>query len=285
MTTLGHARRLTKKALARDLKRIRRLVALEMLIDTLLIALTALALSLWPAQSLLLPAAAFLITLTSLVMQFPLTNAARKSNGHAPKPISFGRLALLCPLALPAAGLTALVQALVSVFMTEWTSVVPLLLGSTLNLVLLLAGLVLFILLAAFVSVLTRQLALGLCEGVSLSGSGLFTHALKTALCRILCPCALFFSALGWFTLAFVLMSALVIGLCLLTTPIMTDAGLTMLALQLLAALFALPVWGWAAALILGGFWTLGLSLIYRPRYEMTRLYWHRLTLKNADLL
>ena len=48
--------------------------------------------------------------------------------------------------------------------------------------------------------------------------------------------------------------AALIVAGCFVTTPIATDMGLTMTALQLLAALFALPAWAWAASLALGGF-------------------------------
>lgn len=278
MTTIGHARRLSRKALEHSPGSIRALIALELLIDTLLI--TALVL-LSPPHGLFTAAVCF-ITLTSLVMQHPLANAARKSTGHTAQSLSPLRALALLPLALPAAGIAALLEWLFSRMMTDWTLAVQLLSGASILSICAAAliALAVSILLFGFVSVLTRQLALIITEcptPLSLVGS-----AFKTALRHAFAPLGMLFRSLGWFVLAFVLSLLAVAALCFVTTPITVNAGLTMLLLQLLAALFALPVWAWAAALLLGGFWMLGLGIIARSHWELSRLYWHRLIFKKS---
>lgn len=284
MTTIGQSRRLMKATLARASGKIRGIIALELLLDTLVLALGALV-----KTRFTLPLCAYFIALISLYVQIPLARAARESAGRSAKRVSAGRLLAMLPLALPAALMAALFEALYNWVMTDWTAVTRALFTSTASLelslgVIALAALLL-VMLGGFFSVFARQVALYLAECPECASGRAVAASLKTALKRIFSPTGLFFTALGWFLIAFVLTAALIVAGCFVTTPIATDMGLTMTALQLLAALFALPAWAWAASLALGGFWMLGLGLIARPRYELTRLYWHRLTLKARGIL
>lgn len=284
MTTIGHSRRLMKTTLSRASGKIRKIIALELLLDTLVLALGALV-----GGRFVLPLCAYFIALISLCTQIPLARAARESAGRSANCVSAGRLFAMLPLALPAALMAALIEGLYSWVMTDWTSVTRALFASTASLVLSLGvivlALLLFVLASGFISVFARQVALYLAECPERASGRAVAASLKTALKRAFSPVGLLFTALGWFLLAFVLTAALVVAGCFITTPIATDMGLTMTALQLLAALFNLPAWAWAASLALGGFWMLGLGLIARPRYELTRLYWHRLTLKERGIL
>lgn len=279
MTTIGHARRLSRKALQHSPGSIRALIALELLIDTLCVGALVL---LSPAHGSF-TAAVFLITLTSLMMQHPLSNAARKSTGHAAKAVSIGHRLLLLPLALPAAGIAALCELGFARLITDWTGAVQLLSGASVPGVCLgaLTALLVLSFILGFVSVLTRQLSIIFTE--SDSPFSLIGQAFKTALCRAFAPLGMLLRSLGWFVLALVLGVLLVLILCFVTTPIALDAGMTMLLLQLLAALFALPSWVWAAAVMIGGFWMLGLGIIARPHWELSRVYWHRLILKRSN--
>ncbi len=313
MTTIAQSRRLMKKTLERSSGKIRRVIALELLLDTLVLALGALVtmrdldfpapLSLLHSMGkqgasviyddvdmgFILPFCVYFIALISLYVQIPLTRIARESAGRSTRRVSFGRLAAMLPLALPAALMAALIEGMYGWVMNEWTYVTRALFSSTGSLILSLCVVALvFLLLAAlggFISVFTRGVALYLAECPDHVSGSAVSASLKTALKRMASPAGLFFTALGWFLIAFVLTAALIVVGCFITTPIETDMGLTMTALQLLAALFALPAWAWAASVALGGFWMLGLGLIARPRYEMTRLYWHRLTLKERGTL
>lgn len=313
MTTIGQSRRLMKTTLSRASGKIRGIIALELLLDTLVLALGALVtmcdldfpapLSLLHSigkkgasiiyddvdMGFVLPFCVYFIALISLYAQIPLARAARESAGRSARRVSFGRLAVMLPLALPAALMAALIEGMYGWVMNEWTYVTRALFSSTDSFVLSLcvAALVilLLILLGGFISVFTREVALYLAECPDHASKSAVSASLKTALKRVFSPVKLFFSAFGWFLIAFVLTAALIVAGCFVTTPIETDMGLTMTALQLLAALFSLPAWTWAAAVAPGGFWMLGLGLIARPRYELTRLYWHRLTLKERGIL
>ena len=284
MTTIGQSRRLMKATRARASGKIRGIIALELLLDTLVLALGALM-----KGRFVLPLCAYFIALISLSIQIPLARAARESAGRSAKRVSFGRLLAMLPLALPAALMAALFETLYNWVMTDWTAVTRALFTSTASLVLSLGVIalaaLLLIMLGGFASVFARQVALYLAECPERVSGRAVAASLKTALKRMFSPAGLFFTALGWFLIAFVLTAALIVAGCFITTPIATDMGLTMTALQLLAALFALPAWAWAASLALGGFWMLGLGLIARPRYELTRLYWHLLTLKARGIL
>ncbi len=284
MTTIGQSRRLMKTALERSSGKIRKIIALELLLDTLVLALGA-----FVKMRFMLLLCAYFIALISLYVQIPLARIARESAGHSARRVSFGRLLAMLPLALPAALMAALIERLYSWVMTDWTAVTRALFSSTCSLVLSLCvmalALLLSVLVGGFVSVFVRQVALYLAECPERASGHAVAASLKTALKRVFSPAGLFFTAFGWFALAFVLIAALIVGGCFITTPIAADMGLTMIALQLLAALFNLPAWVWAGALALGGFWMLGLGLIAWPRYEMTRLYWHRLTLKERGIL
>ena len=313
MTTIGQSRRLMKTVLGRSSAKIRKIIALEWLLDTLVLALGVLITMCnldFPAPMSLLHSigqshasiiyddvdmgfmlsfCVYFITLISLYVQIPLAGAARESAGRTGRRVPFGRLAAMLPLALPAALMTALIEGLCSWVMTEWTSVTRALFASkgsfVLSICVAVLVVLLIVLLGCFISVFTRQTALYLAECPDhVSGHGI-AASLKTALKRIFSPAGLFFTAFGWFLIAFILTAALVVGACFITMPIETDMGLTMTLLQILAALFNLPAWAWAASAALGGFWMLGLGLIARPRFEMTRLYWHRLTLKERGVL
>ena len=313
MTTIGQSRRLMKATLSRASGRVRKIIALELLLDTLVLALGALIvmgdfdfpapLSLIrsigkPGASILyhdvdigfvLPFCVYFITLISLYTLIPLVRAARESAGHSAPRISFARLAAMLPLALPAALMASLIESLYNCGMDNWTSVTRALFSSNASLAASICAAVLvvllLVLLGGFISVFTRQIALYLAECPDHASGRIVPASLGTALKRIFSPAGLFFTALGWFLIAFVLTAALIIGGCFITTPIETDMGLTMTALQLLAALFALPAWGWAASIALGGYWIMGLGLIAWPRHALTRLYWHHLTLKEKNLL
>ena len=313
MTTIGQSRRLMKTTLTRASGKVRTVIALELLLDTLVLALGVLVtmcdfdfpapLSLLRSigkkgasviyddvnMSFVLPFCVYFIALISLYVQIPLARIARENAGRDVRRVSFGRLSAMLPLALPAALMAALIEGMYSWVMIEWTYVTRALFTSTASLVLSLCVVALVVLLlvmlGGFIAVFTRQLALYLAECPDRASGRAVAASLKTALKRIFSPAGLFFTALGWFLLAFALTAALVLCSCFITTPIETDMGLTMTALQLLAALFNLPAWAWAASVALGGFWMLGLGLIARPRYEMTRLYWHRLTLKERGIL
>ena len=313
MTTIGQSRRLMKTALERSSGKIRKIIAFELLLDTLVLALGVLVTMCdldFPApmsllhsigqshpsiiyddvdMAFVLPFCVYFITLISLYIQIPLTRIIREGVGRKTQPVSFGRLAAMLLLALPAALMAVLILSMYNWVMTEWTYVTRALFASTANLVLSLCvaalAILLVVLLGNFVSVFTRQVALYLAECPDRASGRIVPTSLKTALKRVFSPAGLFFTALGWFLIAFILTAALVVGACFITTPIETDMGLAMTLLQLLAVLFSLPAWAWAASLALGGFWILGLGLIAWPRREITRLYWHRLTLKERGIL
>lgn len=313
MTTIGQSRRLMKATLSRASGRVRKIIVLELLLDTLVLALGALIamgdfdfpspVSLLhaigkPGASIIyhdvdigfmLPFCVYFITLISLYTLIPLVRAARESAEHTAPRISFARLAAMLPLALPSALMAALIESLYNWVMDDWTYVTRALFSSTASLAaaICLAALVLIllVLLGSFISIFTREIALYLVECPDRASGRIVPVSLGTALKRIFSPAGLFFTALGWFAVALVMTLALILGGCFLTSPIETDMGMTMTALQLLAALFALPAWAWAASIALGGYWMMGLGLIARPRCALTRLYWHHLTLKERNLL
>ena len=72
MTTISQSRRLMKATLARASGKIRGIIALELLLDTLVLALGALV-----KTRFTLPLCAYFIALISLYVQIPLARAAR----------------------------------------------------------------------------------------------------------------------------------------------------------------------------------------------------------------
>ena len=303
MTRSGQARKFSRKTLNKTGGATRRVMCVQMILYTLIIAAAAAlielegrgVLSLGVFRPYLFPCAVYLLALVNLLINAPMTAIARKSGDGAFSRMNFGRflIAILLPV-LPAAacwGLTLLAD----LANTNWQPIVAWIgdwpfqtLGHEI-----IAGcgaaaaLLLLVYLFGVIGVFSRQLMLYMADNPDRMKGGSVGQIVKNGFAYGLTPVLMVIRSLFWFLLALVLTLALLGAACLITspTPISFAGDVKVIAMQFYAALVALPAWAIGAVLALGCVWVLGLGLIFWPRFSMMRLYYHRLVMRDTDVM
>ncbi len=303
MTRSGQARKSSRKTLDRTGGATRRVMCVQMALYTLIIAAAcalmeldrAGVLALGAFKPFLLPCAVYLLALTNLLINAPLTAIARKSGDGAFSRMTAVRalIALLLPL-LPAAacwGLTLLADLanqqwqVVIAWLKDW---VLLTLGNEI-----IAGcgaaaaLLLLIYLFGVMGVFSRQMMLYMADNPDRMSGRSVARMVKNGFVYGFAPVLMVFRSFFWFLLALVLTLALLGVACLITspTPIAFTGGTLAVVVQFYTALAALPAWAVGAVLVLGCVWMLGLGLIAWPRFSMMRLYYHRIVMRDTEVM
>ena len=303
MTRSGQARKFSRKTLIKTGGATRRVMCVQMALYTLIIAaVVALielegrgVLALGAFRPYLMPCAVYLLALTNLMINAPMTSIARKSGDGAFSRMNVGRLliALLLPV-LPAAtfrGLTLLAglanahwQAILA-WINEWV------LHTLGNKIIAGCGAAAALLLLAYlcgvIGVFSRQMMLYMADNPDRMNGSSVGQIVKNGFAYGLAPVLMVLRSLFWFLLILALTLALLAGACLVASPMPVPfaGGWQDIAMAFCASTIALPAWAVGAALALGCVWVAGLGLVIWPRFSMMRLYYHRLVMRDTDVM
>lgn len=303
MTRSGQARKFARRTLEKTGSATRRVICVQMVLYTLIIAAAAALieldgrgiLPLGVFRPYLLPCAVYLAALVNLFVNAPLTAIARKSGDGAFSRMNFGRvlIALLLP-ALPAAafwGLTllaGLANAESQHILAWYNDWVLLTLGNEI-----IAGcgaaaaLLLLAYLCGVIGVFSRQMMLYMTDNPDRMDGASVGQIVGNGFAYGLTPILMVIRSFFWFLLAAIFTLALLGAACMITAPepISLTGDAKEIAAAFRAALAALPAWAVGAVLTLGCVWMLGLGFIAWPRFSMMRLYYHRLVMRDTDVM
>lgn len=298
MTRSGQARKFARKTLRKTGGATRRVMCVQMVLYTLIIAATAALvelntrkiLPLDPYMPYLLPAAMFLLALTNLLINAPLTAIARKSGDGAFSRMNFGRVLIAILLAvLPAAALFGLIE-LFNLVNNQWKPIMEWALTDNTHIVLscaaAAAGLLLIVYCCGVIGVFSRQLMLYMADNPDRMKGASVGQIIRNGFAHAFAPVLLVLRSLFWFLLLLIIVAALTVAACFITSTITLDVPFDMVVMQITAAITApLPAWAIGSILILGVVWVLGIGLAFWPRFSMMRLYYHRLLMRDTDVM
>jgi len=298
MTRSGQARKFARKTLRKTGGATRRVMCVQMVLYTLIIAATAALaelntrkiLPLDPYMPYLLPAAMFLLALTNLLINAPLTAIARKSGDGAFSRMNFGRVLIAILLAvLPAAALFGLIE-LFNLVNNQWKPIMEWALTDNTHIVLscaaAAAGLLLIVYCCGVIGVFSRQLMLYMADNPDRMKGASVGQIIRNGFAHAFAPVLLVLRSLFWFLLLLIIVAALTVAACFTTSTITLDVPFDMVVMQITAAITApLPAWAIGSILILGVVWVLGIGLAFWPRFSMMRLYYHRLLMRDTDVM
>ena len=298
MTRSGQARKFPRKTLRKTGGATRRVMCVQMVLYTLIIAATAALvelntrkiLPLDPYMPYLLPAAMFLLALTNLLINAPLTAIARKSGDGAFSRMNFGRVLIAILLAvLPAAALFGLIE-LFNLVNNQWKPIMEWALTDNTHIVLscaaAAAGLLLIVYCCGVIGVFSRQLMLYMADNPDRMKGASIGQIIRNGFAHAFAPVLLVLRSLFWFLLLLIIVAALTVAACFITSTITLDVPFDMVVMQITAAITApLPAWAIGSILILGVVWVLGIGLAFWPRFSMMRLYYHRLVMRDTDVM
>ena len=302
MTRSGQARKFARKTLNKTGGAARRVMCVQMILYTLIIAAaTALvelnsrkilqldAVSPWQ-MVLLLPCAMFLLALVNLLINVPLTAIARKTGEGSFSRMNFGRVLIAILLAiLPAAAFYGLVQ-LADLVNTQWQVILNWALATNVHIILSCAavagGLLIILYVCGVIGVFSRQMMLYMADCPDKMKGESVGQIMRNGFAHAFSPVLLVIRSLFWFLLMLVILAALVIAACFITSTITLEVPFDMVVLQITAAITApLPAWAVGSIIVLGAVWVLGLGLVFWPRFSMMRLYYHRLIMRDTDVM
>ena len=298
MTRSGQARKFARKTLRKTGGATRRVMCVQMVLYTLIIAATAALaelntrkiLPLDPYMPYLLPAAMFLLALTNLLINAPLTAIARKSGDGAFSRMNFGRVLIAILLAvLPAAALFGLIE-LFNLVNNQWKPIMEWALTDNTHIVLscaaTAAGLLLIVYFCGVIGVFSRQLMLYMADNPDRMKGASIGQIIRNGFAHAFAPVLLVLRSLFWFLLLLIIVAALTVAACFITSTITLDVPFDMVVMQITATITApLPAWAIGSILILGVVWVLGIGLAFWPRFSMMRLYYHRLLMRDTDVM
>ena len=298
MTRSGQARKFARKTLRKTGGATRRVMCVQMVLYTLIIAATAALaelntrkiLPLDPYMPYLLPAAMFLLALTNLLINAPLTAIARKSGDGAFSRMNFGRVLIAILLAvLPAAALFGLIE-LFNLVNNQWKPIMEWALTDNTHIVLscaaAAAGLLLIVYCCGVIGVFSRQLMLYMADNPDRMKGASVGQIIRNGFAHAFAPVLLVLRSLFWFLLLLIIVAALTVAACFITSTITLDVPFDMVVMQITATITApLPAWAIGSILILGVVWVLGIGLAFWPRFSMMRLYYHRLLMRDTDVM
>ena len=316
MTRSGKARKFSRKTLEKTGGAARRVMCVQMVLYTLIIAAVAAlleldgrgVLALGAFKPFLFPCAAFLMALVNLLINAPLTAIARKSGDGAFSRMNFGRVLIAMLLALLPAAVVLGLGALANLANVEWQRImswfndwVMATLGNQI-----IAGcgaalcLVIFIYLCGVIGVFSRQMMLYMADNPDRMEGGSVGQIVKNGFAFGFAPVLMVIRSLFWFLLTLILTCALAVGVCFILSPDLmqpitsavsslfrgvVDSTWPLALGNFLMALIQLPAWAIAAVAALGCVWVLGLGLVFWPRFSMMRLYYHRLVMKDTSVM
>ncbi|MBR4443883.1 MAG: hypothetical protein IKS52_11520 [Clostridia bacterium] len=302
MTRSGQARKFARKTLKKTGGATRRVMCVQMVLYTLIIAAATAAVELdsrkiiqldaispW-LMKLLFPCALFLLALVNLLINVPLTAIARKSSDGAFSRMNFGRVLIAILLALlPAAALYGIMQ-LADLANNQWQVILNWALANNTNIILscaaAAAGLLVILYVCGVIGVFSRQLMLYMADCPDRMKGASVGQIVRNGFAHAFAPVLLVLRSLFWFLLLLIIVAALVVAACFITSTITLDAPLDMVLLQITAAITApLPAWAIGSIIVLGVVWVLGLGLVFWPRFSMMRLYYHRLIMRDTDVM
>ncbi len=297
MTRSGQARKFARKTLKKTDGAARRVLCVQMILYTLIIAAAAALfelntrkiLPLDPYLPYVFPGAAFLLALVNLFINAPLTAIARKSGDGAFSRMNFGRVLIAILLAvLPAAAVYG-IGILANLVNTQWQAILDWALAGNLNIILScaagVAGLLLILYICGVIGVFSRQLMLYMADCPDKMKGASVGQIIRNGFAHAFAPVLLVIRSLFWFLLMLIIVAALLAGACLLTSTITLNTTIDMVGLQFASAFLALPAWAVGSVIILGVVWMLGLGLAFWPRFSMMRLYYHRLMMRDTDVM
>ena len=298
MTRSGQARKFARKTLRKTGGATRRVMCVQMVLYTLIIAATAALaelntrkiLPLDPYMPYLLPAAMFLLALTNLLINAPLTAIARKSGDGAFSRMNFGRVLIAILLAvLPAAALFGLIE-LFNLVNNQWKPIMEWALTDNTHIALscaaAAAGMLLIVYFCGVIGVFSRQLMLYMADNPDRMKGASVGQIIRNGFAHAFAPVLLVLRSLFWFLLLLIIVAALTVAACFITSTITLDVPFDMVVMQITAAITApLPAWAIGSILILGVVWVLGIGLAFWPRFSMMRLYYHRLVMRDTDVM
>ncbi len=327
-TTTGKAHKFMKKLMADNRPRLRKIICIQLLIYTVLIAAVALlkffniSLSFaipvpeffkawtenesiaflhlnallpegesWTFRVMFGPLALYLGFVTSLFTNAPLTAVARKTDDGAMARMSFWRVLITLFLAgkllLAAWG----VYELGMLINAKWTVILEWMTGAAIQLYAGIAigviGLVLLIYLCGVLSAYSRMMMLYMTDSPEAVHHSTFRKGLANGFKCGFTPFKLFLRHFFWFLLQFIITLALLCGAILLlgNVAFVTPIDITTVLLQAWASLYTLPAWAYAVVAVAGGLWVLGLGVLFWPGFNMTRLYYYRLVMRDTEMM
>ena len=298
MTRSGQARKFARKTLRKTGGATRRVMCVQMVLYTLIIAAAcalmeldrAGVLALGAFKPFLLPCAVYLLALTNLLINAPLTAIARKSGDGAFSRMNFGRVLIAILLAvLPAAALFGLIE-LFNLVNNQWKPIMEWALTDNTHIVLscaaAAAGLLLIVYCCGVIGVFSRQLMLYMADNPDRMKGASVGQIIRNGFAHAFAPVLLVLRSLFWFLLLLIIVAALTVAACFITSNITLDVPFDMVVMQITAAITApLPAWAIGSILILGVVWVLGIGLAFWPRFSMMRLYYHRLLMRDTDVM
>jgi len=239
----------------------------------------------------LLPCAVFLMALVNLLINAPLTAIARKSGDGAFSRMNFGRVLIAVLLAvLPAAAFYG-IALLANFINTEWSTLLGWALASSTNTALscaaVIAGLLLILYLCGVIGVFSRQLMLYMADNPDRMKGSSVGQIARNGFGHAFVPVLLVIRSLFWFLLLLILTAALLVGACCIVAPALVTltGSVNDIAASISLALMQLPAWAVGSVVALGCVWVLGFGLVFWPRFNMMRLYYHRLTMRDTDVM
>ena len=273
MTRSGQARKFARKTLRKTGGATRRVMCVQMVLYTLIIAATAALaelntrkiLPLDPYMPYLLPAAMFLLALTNLLINAPLTAIARKSGDGAFSRMNFGRVLIAILLAvLPAAALFGLIE-LFNLVNNQWKPIMEWALTDNTHIALscaaAAAGMLLIVYFCGVIGVFSRQLMLYMADNPDRMKGASVGQIIRNGFAHAFAPVLLVLRSLFWFLLLLIIVAALTVAACFITSTITLDVPFDMVVMQITAAITApLPAWAIGSILILGVVWVLGIG-------------------------
>ncbi len=299
MTRSGQARKFARKTLKKTDGAARRVLCVQMVLYTLIIAAVAALIELNARKILLLgvfepylfPCAVYLMALVNLFINAPLTAIARKSSEGGFSRMNFGRVLITLLLAVLPAAATWGLMLLGNLINTEWSVIVSWAVLNTMNLVLscaaVAAGLLIILYLCGAIGVFSRQLMLYMADNPDRMSGASVGQIVRNGFGHAFVPVLLVIRSLFWFLLLIILTAALLGLACYLIMPtlITFEGTASDIAASFYLALTQLPVWAIGAVIALGVVWMLGLGLAFWPRFSMMRLYYHRLMMRDTDVM
>ena len=303
MTRSGQARKFARKTLRKTGGATRKVMCVQMALYTLIIAATAAlyeldaraVLPLGAFKPFLPPCAVFLMALVNLLVNAPLTAIARKSGDGAFSRMNVGRFLIAMLLALlPAAACWGLTL-LAGLINTQWQRVVTWytdwVLVTTPNKIFgvcaAAAAALALIYVCGVIGVFARQMMLYMTDYPDRMKGDSVGQLVKNGFAYGFTPVLMVIRSFFWFLLIFIITLALLAGACYLTSPalITLNGAPQDIALSFYLALIQLPAWAVGAVIALGCVWVLGLGLVFWPRFSMMRLYYHRLVMKDTEVM
>ena len=204
--------------------------------------------------------------------------------------MNFGRVLIAILLAvLPAAALFGLIE-LFNLVNNQWKPIMEWALTDNTHIVLscaaAAAGLLLIVYCCGVIGVFSRQLMLYMADNPDRMKGASIGQIIRNGFAHAFAPVLLVLRSLFWFLLLLIIVAALTVAACFITSTITLDVPFDMVVMQITAAITApLPAWAIGSILILGVVWVLGIGLAFWPRFSMMRLYYHRLLMRDTDVM